>query len=233
MRPNEVIMKILFDQSGNPIIPGEIRNAIGTFGASYTVTMHSIIRRSQCALTQIIFSENVAQLMVNFKMTRKGLFHGIKYLNGSVQDPNGQISSCWSLIGSDAVDLRNYLSKQNISNINRTLIELSATARDKVITDLWTMFKKLLSVCMSDGSYGLVAASKIMFAVFPEIALPIDNTQWKNLFKTVDYSDVTALMGDEIITWENQTGLHLDSCDSSGNHTLVAIYNIMAMKARP
>ena len=112
-------------------------------------------------------------------------------------------------------------------------MELSATARKKVCFDLWTMFKKLLSVCMSDGSYGLVAASKIMFSIYPEIALPIDNIQWKSLFKTVDYSDVTALMADEIITWERQTGQLLDSCDSTGNSTLASIYNIMAMKARP
>jgi len=95
------------------------------------------------------------------------------------------------------------------------------------------MFKKLLSVCMSDGSYGLVAASKILFAVFPEIALPIDNVQWKHLFKTVDYGDITTLMADEIISWENQTGKQLDSCDSSGDFTLVSVYNVMAMKARP
>lgn len=226
-------MKILFDQSGNPISYGEIRNTISDFGTSYSATICNIIGRSQHGLTQNIFSENVAQLMANFKMTRKGLFHDIRYLNGTVHDPHGQISSCWSLIGVDAVNLKNYLLQQNVSNRNRTLVELPSVARNKVICDLWTMFKKLLSVCMSDGSYGLVAASKILFSIFPEIALPIDNTQWKSLFKTVDYSDITSLMADEIITWESQTGQLLDSCDSTGNSTLTSIYNVMAMKARP
>lgn len=226
-------MKILFDQSGNPFSHIEIKNTVDNFGASYTATMCNIIRRSQRGLTQNIFSENVAQLMANFKMTRKGLFHGIKYLNGAVQDPHGQISACWSLIGSDAINLKNHLLQQNISSPKRILVELTAQARNKTSSDLWIMFKKLLSVCMSDGSYGLVAASKILFSVFPEIALPIDNVQWKSLFKTVDYSDITSLMADEIITWENQTGKQLDSCDSSDTFTVVAVYNVMAMKARP
>lgn len=85
----------------------------------------------------------------------------------------------------------------------------------------------------SDGSYGLVAASKVLFAVLPEIALPIDNTLWKCLFKIVDYGDIIALMADEIMTWERQVGQLLDSCDPSGIFTLPSICNAMAMKARP
>ena len=79
------MMKILFDQSGNPINPGEIKNAVDDFGKSYAATVNNIIRSSQRSLTQDIFAENVARLMANFKMTRKGLFNGIKYLNGAVQ----------------------------------------------------------------------------------------------------------------------------------------------------
>lgn len=226
-------MKILFDKSGRPLSQKKIKSELDKFGKSYKATMNNITQRIQQGLTQKIFSENVSQLMANFKMTRKGLFHGIKYLNGAVQDPNGQVSACWSLIGSDAINLKNYLLQQNVSNPNRILAELTAQSRSQVSSDLWIMFKKLLSVCMSDGSYGLVAASKILFAVFPEIALPIDNVQWKHLFKTVDYGDITTLMAVEIISWENQTGKQLDSCDSSGDFTLVSVYNVMAMKARP
>lgn len=227
------VMKILFDQSGNPLSPAAIKNDVDFFGVSYTATVHDTIRRSQSGLTKDIFFKNVAQLMANFKMTRGGLFKGAKYLSGKVQDPNGQIAACWSIVGRDTILLRNYLSQQNVSHRNRTLVEISALARNKVILDLWTLLKKLLSVCMSDGSYGLVAASKVLFAVLPEIAQPIDNAQWKNLFKTVDYGDIIALMADEIMVWEKQTGQLLDSCDPSGNFTLPSIYNVMAMKARP
>lgn len=40
------------------------------------------------------------------------------------------------------------------------------------------------------------------FAVFPEITLLINNTQWKSIFKIVDYSDISASMVGEIIAWE-------------------------------
>lgn len=199
-------MKILFDQLGNPLSPIDITNDVACFGVSYTTTVQDVIRRSQNGLTQDIFFKNVAQLMANFKMTRNGLFKGVKYLHGTVQDPNGQIAACWSIVGSDTTHLRNYLSQQNVNHRNRTLVEISASARNKVILDLWTMLKKLLAVCMSDGSYGLVAASKVLFSVLPEIAQPIDNAQWKSLFKTVDYGDIIALMADEIMAWESQTG---------------------------
>ena len=226
-------MKILFDQSGNPLSPVAIKNDVDRFGVSYTATVHDIIRRSQSHLAKDIFFKNVAQLMANFKMTRSGLFKGVKYLSGTVQDPNDQVAACFSIVGSDTIHLRNYLSQQNVSHRSRLLVEISSSARNKVILDLWTMFKKLLSACMSDGSYGLVAASKVLFAVLPEIAQPIDNVQWKSLFKTVDYGDIIALMADEIMAWENQTGQLLDSCDPSGIFTLPSIYNVMAMKARP
>ncbi|HUT44098.1 MAG TPA: hypothetical protein VMW95_07155 [Desulfobacterales bacterium] len=226
-------MKILFDQFGNPLSPETIKNDVDRFSVSYTATVHDIIKRSQNGLAQDIFFKNVAQLMANFKMTRSGLFKGVKYLRGTVQDPNGQIAACWSIVGSDTVQLRNYLSQQNVSHRNRTLVEISESARNKVILDLWTMLKKLLSVCMSNGSYGLVAASKVLFAVLPEIAQPIDNTQWKSLYKTVDYGDIIALMAKEIISWEKQTGQVLDSCDPHEKFTLPAIYNVMAMRARP
>ena len=87
---------------------------------------------------------------------------------------------------------------------------------------------------MTKNSYGLVGASKILFAVFPEIALPVDNKEWKQLFKTVDYGDLLKLMTDEIIEWERSTGIKLESCDFRQSIlTLPAIYNVIAMEARP
>jgi hypothetical protein len=40
-------------------------------------------------------------------------------------------------------------------------------------------------------------------------------------------------MIDEIISWERQAAQRLDSYDPSPDVTLPAIYNVMAMKARP
>jgi len=227
------VVKILFDQLGNPLSPIDITNDVACFGVSYTTTVKDVIRRSQNGLTRDIFFKNVAQLMANFKMTRNGLFKGVKYLRGTVQDPNGQIATCWNHAGKDAIRLSRFISQQGTGNRLRTLVDISPTARSTAISDLWMMFKKLLFVCMSDSSYGLVAASKVLFATLPEVALPVDNVQWKKLFRTVDYGDITALMADEITAWESQIGQQLDFCDPSGNSTLPAIYNVMAMKARP
>ena len=84
---------------------------------------------------------------------------------------------------------------------------------------------------MSETSLGLVGASKLLFSVFPEVALPVDNNQWRRLFQTVDYSDIICLMANEIIEWERLLGQKIDACDRNIS-TLPSIYNVMAMGAR-
>jgi len=74
---------------------------------------------------------------------------------------------------------------------------------------------------------------KDLFAVLPEVALPVDNTQWRRVFKTIDYGDIIRLMAEEITEWERRTGKRLDSCYPQPLTTLPAIYNVMAMKAKP
>jgi len=95
------------------------------------------------------------------------------------------------------------------------------------------MTKALLPLTMSTHSYGLVGASKILFSVLPEIVLPTDNTQWKQLFKTVDLGDVIRFMIEDIRMWEDVNGVYLNKLDSSHRlTTLPSIYNVVAMKAR-
>ena len=87
---------------------------------------------------------------------------------------------------------------------------------------------------MGKTSFGLVGASKILFAVLPEIILPIDNSQWLRVFKTVDLGDVIKRMTSEIQSWENTTGKKLNEIDYSKKlTTLPSVYNVMAMAARP
>jgi hypothetical protein len=104
----------------------------------------------------------------------------------------------------------------------------------QIISDrVYADFKKLLPVTMSQHSYGLVGASKILFAIFPEIVLPLDNAEWKQLFRTVDLGDIIRLMAKEIKAWESSTSLQLNECDyTNATTTLPAVYNVMAMKAR-
>ncbi len=225
-------MKILFDQSGKPISQGRITESLNNFPTSYAKTVQDIINRSQNGITRNIFFENVAQLMPNFLMTRKGPFHGIKYKQGIVQDPRGKISDCWSAIGNNVLGLRNVLSQQSNITRGRIIADTTNVLRGRIILDLRQMFNMLLPICMGKVTNGRVADSKILFAVLPEAALPVDTAMWNKLFSTIDYGDIITLMSTEIMAWENQTGLKLDVCDSSGNLTLPAIYNVMAMKAR-
>ena len=86
---------------------------------------------------------------------------------------------------------------------------------------------------MGKTSYGLVGASKILFAVLPEIVMPIDNKQWVSVFQTVDLGDALKYMVSDIENWEEATGKKLDEIDKSGHlSTLPSIYNVMAMAAR-
>ena len=96
------------------------------------------------------------------------------------------------------------------------------------------MTKDLLPITMSSSSYGLVGASKILFSVLPEIVLPVDNQQWGELFRTVDLGDVIGFMAQDIAVWESITGEKLNLLDPSGRmSTLPAVYNVVAMAARP
>lgn len=225
-------MNILFDAKGNPIPRQHIETCVREFRQGYRRTVQDIIARSRPGITRDIFFHNVAQLMPNFKMTRRGCFNGVKYEQGLVQDPKGQIASCWSACGQDAQKIRAFLAQQNISR-RRIIVDMQATSRGQVIVDLKRMFNLLIPVCMGKVANGLVASSKVLFATLPEIANPIDTIQWRKLFQTNDYANIITLMADEIMTWEKQTGQLLDSCDPSPDSTLPAVYNVMAMKARP
>ena len=87
---------------------------------------------------------------------------------------------------------------------------------------------------MGETSYGLVGASKMLFAILPEIVLPVDNNQWLKVFKTVDIGDVINRMAIDIQEWENITQHRLNEMDHSRMQTtLPSVYNVMAMDARP
>lgn len=225
-------MYILFDVKGNPILSRNIATCVREFAQGYRRTVQDIIARSQLGISRDIFSHNVAQLMPNFKMTRRGCFHGVKYEQGLVQDPKGQIAACWSACGQDVQQIRAFLAQQSVSR-RRMIVDMQTASRGQVITNLRRTFNLLIPVCMGKVANGLVASSKVLFAALPEIAMPIDTIQWRKLFQTNDYGDIITLMSDEITAWEKQTGHLLDSCDPSLDATLPTVYNVMAMKARP
>jgi len=226
--------KILFDDGEKPYDSLLIKRCILNFGESYNATVNYVIENSNKGLCKKIFFQNVARLMPNFQMTRKGPFQGVKFNKGFVRDPQGQIEKCWLEIGNDVVDLRNFLDQENRETRGRALVETPSGPQKEVVNRLLMIFKRLLPICMGKSTQGLVGSSKLLFAILPEVALPIDNAQWKKVFRTVDYGEIITLMVDEITEWEKDTENSLDLSDPSYPITsLPAVYNVMAMRARP
>jgi hypothetical protein len=212
--------------------PESIRHSIIDFGHSYNETVWEIIKKSHIKINRKIFFENVATLMPNFKMTRAGPFKGINCSGGIVHDPNGQIASCWERIGNEVIQLRDFLNGHKKARA-RVLVEMPRPAQEEVASGLWEMFKRLVPLCMGKTTLGLVAASKVLFAVLPEVALPIDNAEWRTVFRTIDYGAIIMAMAAEITNWEEQSERLLDDCSPYESFSLPAIFNVMAMKARP
>jgi len=225
-------MKVLFDSLGTHLESSVIRKNIKSFGKSYNQVVHRVIENSGKLLNEAVFCENIATLIPNFKMTRKGPLEGIRIVGQDLQDPKGIVAGCWREVGDHAMALKGLLIRQNRSR-DRVLVGMSLPVRKEVAGRLWEMFKKVVPLCMGKYTYGLVGASKILFAVFPEVALPIDNSQWLNVFRTIDYGDIVLAMAAEIAKWEERSGQMLNDCSPYENFTLPAIYNVMAMKARP
>ncbi len=178
-------MHILFNKMGYPIKPNVIREAIRRFGYGYNETVRKVIVNSSNGVNRHIFRKNVAILMPNFKMTRGGPFKGIQYVDGKVIDPNKQITACWREIGESAIGLSDFLRENGAESRTRILVEMAHSDREEVASALWVMFMKLVSLCMGKNTLGLVAASKILFAVFPEAAQAIDNAEWRTGFPSL------------------------------------------------
>ena len=226
--------KVLFED-GKPIAPERISFCVSRFGDSYAKTVRTmILSTDRSDLNKVLFLKNCAILLANFKMTRAGPFKGIRVdkSNGKVVDHRKKLEEAWNNVGKDLIALKGFLAGAECKPRARTILLLNEGSRKKVIEELWNIFKKLLPVTMSSYSYGLVGASKILFSVLPEIALPIDNAMWLKLFKTVDYADVIRLMTEEIRKWEKITREPLEKCDENGPTTLPAVYNVMAMRVR-
>ena len=141
--------------------------------------------------------------------------------------------NCWKEVGDRLLEIHNSVLESGYSR-DRYLLEIGKREREELTAKIWSITKQLLPLTMGETSYGLVGASKILFAVLPEIVLPIDNSQWLNVFKTVDMGDVINGMVLETQHWETVTGEKLNKLDPQERlTTLPSVYNVMAMAARP
>ena len=216
---------ILFDAEGQAIRPTEISERITAFGNSYNDAVKEIINDSKVLDDEgVVFIKCASRILSNFKMTRRGVFHG---------NSDEILRSCWNAVGADVKEINNSVCKSGLPR-ERYILELSVRDRDELIEEIWRITKKLLPFTMGETSYGLVGASKILFSVLPEIVLPVDNKEWLRVFKTVDLGDVLLEMVRDIQEWEGITGRQLNELDPSKRlTTLPSVYNVMAMWARP
>ncbi len=216
---------ILFDADGQAISPENVVKAIQGFPNSYKEATREIIQASPHLDTRgQAFVDCASRILSSFGMTRGGLFH---------RNGEDHLRLCWKAVGSTLLRINRSVLDSGLSR-DRYLLELGEHEREQLISDIWVTTKQLLPFTMGDYSYGLVAASKILFSVLPEIVLPIDNAQWLRVFRTVDLGDVIRQMALDIHEWEAATGRKLNELDSSGRlTTLPSVYNVMAMDARP
>jgi hypothetical protein len=225
-------VNVLFNSDGSPKTPEKITEKINAF--EYNETTQKINRYSESLdINGDTFIKCGASVLTNFGMTRGGPFHGLTIdKSGRVKHP-GKLQDCWNEVGDRIFEIRKSIQKSGYSR-DRFLLELCESDREELITQIWSMTKRLLPFTMGATSYGLVGASKILFAVLPEIVLPVDNSMWLNVFKTVDLGDVIRVMVLDIQRWEKVTERKLNEMDQQNRlATLPSIYNVMAMAARP
>jgi len=225
---------ILFNLEDIAITSDEIREKIAKFGLGYKEATQEIIQNSKVLDKDgEVFVRCTARILSSFGMTRSGPFKGVKMAeNGNV---NGKqiLLECWNQIGDGLIEIRKSVSNSGYSR-DRYLLELSKPERERLLAEIFLITKRLLPFTMGETSYGLVGASKMLFAVLPEIVLPVDNNQWLKVFKTVDIGDVINRMVIDIQEWENITQHRLNEMDHSRMlTTLPSVYNVMAMDARP
>jgi hypothetical protein len=223
--------KVLFHKNGNPIGVPRIRRLLSEFGESYDKVVKKIITDSTI-VNRDTFRSNVATLMPPFLMTRRGAFHGLKIVGGIIRDPNRALDICWTQVDGELQDLKKYIGENTSGRRSRATLELSPESRKHVTGKISELFRKLKWTTVNGSDVGRVGASKILFAVFPEIALPVDNDEWDHVFRTDDYGSVLSTMIDEINEWEAKSQTPFESLNSPPT-TIPSIYNVMAMDARP
>lgn len=223
---------ILFEDGGNPKAIRDIQHKISEFSESYDEVVKSIIAGS-VSLNESIFKSNVATLLPSFGMTRRGPLHGIRVKKNVIIDPKHVLDKCWRQVKDGLGDLKKMLIESNSHDRSRAILELPQESRNFVVVKASVLFDKLEWTTI-DGSYvGRVGASKILFAVLPEIALPVDNAEWDFVFRTHSYAQVLSTMIEETNEWERRSKRHLETLDSKLPTTVTSIYNVMAMSARP
>lgn len=234
-------LNILFYENGDPMEYRCIERSLRAFPKGYWKVVRKVIERTRDGLDEEIFRLNVAELLRSFKMTRAGAFQGLSVNRMSKtgdKEARAAVDSCWKSVEKELLPLKEYIGRNILTKSSRVLVELSSESEKHILETTSRLFQQLSGITVRNKGggnswVGNVAASKILFSVLPEIALPVDTNQWKHVFCTKDYSEVLMGMLTEIKEWEKASKRKLDERDRDSMTTLPAIYNVLAMAARP
>jgi hypothetical protein len=224
--------KVLFDKTGTSIGIPSIKHELSDFSESYDLVVKKIIANS-INMNESTFRLNVTNLLPSFGMTRRGFFHGLKTKRNIITDPNHVLDTCWLEVKDGLPDIKKLVEENAIHKRSRAVLEMSTKSSNYIVSKSSELFDKLEWTTIKGRNVGRVAASKILFAVLPEIALPVDNAEWDSVFRTHSYGRVLSTMIEEINQWEAISKTHLETLSSYPQATLPSIYNVMAMAARP
>ena len=223
-------MKVLFESSSRPHSLIYISYCMAMRRRPYSQAIQEIIESTDKLIDYNILSMNAAKIMTASKMNQRGPFQGISIIRDKIYDPERMLCEIWDSISKPACELKSILINSPKQNRQRLLVDMSEHKFQNVADSLWKIFKQLIPFCMGVDTLGLTAASKLLFSVFPEIALPVEKVHWKKLFQTIDFSDVIRLVRNEISEWEMSNRHALTECDPSNSATLPEIYNAVALR---
>jgi hypothetical protein len=223
--------RVLFHEDGMPIDSRCIERFVKAFPKGYRTVVEKIIANSEMLNPQT-FEENLKLLLPSFKMTRAGIFHSPRTKDGKSSTGFAKIAElCWSQVGEDLESLKKIVTNATVER-SRIVADLPSDSMKHAIAVCSGIFEKLLKVHVQDSYIRPVGATKVLFSAFPEIALPVDNLQWRCLFKTKEYHVVLSTMVEEIRKWEKLNSPTRLGTLSPTPTTLPSIYNILAMAAR-
>jgi len=168
LMPHEILFSRATHQARTP---DEIAEKIGSFPDKYKEPMVTVIRDC-CNLDSRgeVFVSCTARILTSFGMTRNGPFKGVEIRHDGSVSRRELLFECWQLVGGELMAIRDEIPGSGSAR-DRYLLELSESARTELVARIWLLTKYLLPKTMGQTSYGLVGASKILFAVLPEIVL--------------------------------------------------------------
>jgi hypothetical protein len=155
---------ILFKDKNSPRSLEEITREIAKFKDDYINTTRNLILDSaELDENGETFVKNGFLILSKFGMNRGGPF-AVKEITIAT------LQRCWEETGESLFCIKRVLNESGHPR-ERLLLDMEQKCLESLIDKIWDAMKLMLPFTMGATSYGLVGASKLLFAVFPEMVL--------------------------------------------------------------